>query len=169
MKEREIVNRVDHSGIVTLDLSELIGEVSFETSDLHQQLFQGLVLREKDFRTYVKDTDWRQYLDKDVLLTCSSDAIIQDWAYMLVGAQLSGVVNEVVVGEENDMERILIRRTLSKIPFSDYADVRVVLKGCADEKIPGWEYAFMTIELKKHVKSLMYGEPCSSVPVYKKK
>ena len=88
---------------------------------------------------------------------------------MLVVAQLSDIVNEVVVGEVNDMERFLIKRILSKIQFSEYTDVRVVLKGCADEKIPGWVYAFMTAELKKYVKSLMYGEPCSSVPVYKKK
>jgi hypothetical protein len=169
MTEGEIINRVDQSGIVTLDLSELIGDISFETIDLHQQLFQGLVLREKDFRTFVKDTDWEQYRDKNILLTCSSDAIIQDWAYMLVVAQLSDIVNEVVVGEVNDMERFLIKRILSKIQFSEYTDVRVVLKGCADEKIPGWVYAFMTAELKKYVKSLMYGEPCSSVPVYKKK
>lgn len=167
--EGEIINRVDQSGILTLDLSELIGEVSFDTIDIIEQLFQGLVLREKDFRTFIKNTDWEKYKDKDVLVTCSSGAIIQDWAYMLIVSQLSGVANDIIVGAEVDIRRLIITKRLEKLDFNSFSDMRVVLKGCAEEKIPGWVYAFMTTKLRPVVKSLMYGEPCSSVPVYKKR
>ena len=165
----EIVNRVAESGIKTIDLEKLKPVGSRSEIDLKDLLFQELVLRENDFRQYIKDTDWSRYHDHFVNVNCSADAIIPNWAYMLIASKLSGEAKKVVFGDKKELEKQLLLNVIDTIDLSIYKDERVIIKGCSDEAIAEEAYLNLTLRLTPVVKSLMFGEPCSAVPVYKKK
>ena len=164
----EIVNRVAQSPIITFKLEDYYPEGERVLIDIKDQLFQGLILREKDFRTWVKEHDWSQYQDKFVAINCSSDAIIQVWAYMLLESRLHPYAAHIVMGSLEDLERSLFLIELDKVDFSTFQDRPVVVKGCGDIKIPDAIFVEATRRLMPYVKKLSYGEPCSTVPVYKR-
>ena len=163
------VNKVAESGIITLDPSTHIPVGETKVFDMKDHLFMGLILKEKDFREALKNLDWEQYRDKNVAVTCSADAIIPVWAYMLVASGLQPVAKEIVMGDEKELHRQLFLKNISKINTDDFADKRVVIKGCGETPIGDFVYMELTKLLRPVAKSIMYGEPCSTVPVYKKK
>ncbi len=168
--EAEIINKIAQSGIVTLDLEDYypIGErVIF---DIAQQLFMGIILKEKDFRTFLKEHNWEQYQDKHVAIICTEpDAIIQTWAYMLLSAKLQPFAKSVFVGSVLEMENQLFLEQLKNIDLAVFKGVKVVLKGCSKLDVPAAAYAWLTGQLIGIASSVMFGEPCSTVPVYKAK
>ncbi len=163
------INKVAESGIITLDPSTHIPVGETKVFDMKDHLFMGLILKEKDFREALKNLDWEQYRDKNVALTCSADAIIPVWAYMLVASSLQPVAKEIVMGDESELHRQLFLKNISKINVDDFTDKRVVIKGCGETPIGDFVYMELTKLLRPVAKSIMYGEPCSTVPVYKKK
>ena len=162
------VNKVAESGIITLDPASFLPEGETMVFDLKDYLFMGLILKEKDFREALKNLDWEQYRDKNVALTCTADAIIPVWAYMLVTTNLQPVAREIVMGEESDLNKQLFLKNIAKLNIKDYEDKRVVIKGCGEIPIGDFVYMELTKMLRPVAKSIMYGEPCSTVPVYKK-
>ena len=165
--ENEIVNKVSQSGLITIDLEEFYPAGERVLFDIKELLFQGLILREKDFREFIKNEDWNKYKDKYVALTCSADAIVPTWAYMLLATQLEPIAKKVVFGNLESLETILYTEILSKIDINIYKDARVVIKGCGNLPIPKSAYVHITSLLRPLAKSIMYGEPCSTVPLYK--
>jgi|ERR1019366_681132 hypothetical protein len=162
-----IVNKVALSGIITIDLEDFYppGErVLFDIKDL---LFQGMILREKDFREFVKNEDWSKYKDKYVALFCSADAIVPTWAYMLLTTQLEPFVKKVVFGNLEILETILYNEALSKLNINEYKNARIVIKGCGNFPVPKAAYVEIARLLRPVAKSIMYGEACSTVPLYK--
>lgn len=166
--EDVIVNKIASSGLITLDLEKYL-PAGVAIFDLKDHLFMGLILKEKDFREALKSIDWTVYQGKDVAITCSADAIIPSWAYMLVVSYLQPVAKEIYAGTEAEMNKHLMVKNISSINAGEFADQRVVIKGCGDVQIDAFAYAEITKVLLPVVKSIMYGEPCSTVPVFKKK
>jgi hypothetical protein len=164
-----IVNKVAESGIITLNLEDYYPKGDIAVFDLKEHLFMGLILKEKDFRAALLATDWQQFQNKNVAVTCSADAIIPVWAYMLVASYLQPVANEIFFGNEEALISGILQKNIDKIDTTAFTDKRIVLKGCGDVKIPDSAYLAMTAKLRPVAKSIMYGEPCSTVPVYKKK
>jgi hypothetical protein len=162
-------NKVAESGIITLNLEDYYPKGPTAVFDLKDYLFMGLILKEKDFREALKNLDLTPYTGKDVALTCTADAIIPMWAYMLVASYLQPIANEVVFGNEEILHKTLFTKNLYKINPADYTDKRVVIKGCGELPISESAYVEITNLLRPVVKSIMYGEPCSTVPIYKKK
>ncbi len=152
-----------------MDLAEFRPRIILTELDISEQLWQGLVLKEKDFRAWVKDMDWSAFDGKAVYVHCKVDAIIPTWAYMLIGSRLFPFTTDFIIGTKEDLEKQLILKRIQSEPLDTYNDGRIIIKGCADIADP----AFAMTELVKHlqpvVKSIMYGEPCSTVPVYKRK
>jgi hypothetical protein len=162
-----IVNKVAESGIITLDLAPFIpSEVVL--FDLKPFLFREMILKEKDYRGALQTHDWKQYEGKDVAVTCTADAIIPVWAYMLAASYLQPVAMSVYYGTADELTKVLIDQRIRQIDKSEYTDKRVVIKGCGDTPVPESAYLSITQHLRPVVKSLMYGEPCSTVPIYKK-
>ena len=166
--EDVIVNKVAESGLITIDLEEYYPKEETAVFDLKDHLFMGLILKEKEYREALKNIDWSVYQNKNVAITCSADAVIPMWAYMLTATYLQPVAKEVVFGNEDFLHRTLFLKNLSKINTGEYADKRVVIKGCGDKSISETAYVEITKLLRPVVKSIMYGEPCSTVPIYKK-
>lgn len=162
------VNKVAESGLITLDLEKFYPKGETTVFDLKDHLFMGLILKEKDFREALKKLDWSVYQDKNVALTCSADAIIPVWAWMLAVSYLQPVAKEVVMGDEKELHRSLYLKNIDAIDINEFADQRVVIKGCGETPIADYVYMEITKKLRPVVKSIMYGEPCSTVPVYKK-
>lgn len=167
--EEIIVNRVAGSGIVTLNLEDFRHPGERMSLDIKDVLFRGMILREKDFRDWINEHNWEQYKDANVSIFCSADAIIPTWAYMLIASKLTGVAHHFVFGNRNVLETSLYQQALAAINPVDYQDKRVVIKGCGDEHVPESAYVEASRILLPVVKTLMFGEPCSTVPVYKKK
>jgi hypothetical protein len=167
--QENIINKVASSGLITLNLEEYYNTGERLVYDIKDNLFHGLILREKDFREFIKNHDWARYTGKNVAITCSADAIVPTWAYMLLANRLSPYANEVVFGNLETLEAVLFTKALSRIDFNAYANERVVVKGCADIDIPVFAYVEITKQLSKVAKSIMYGEPCSTVPIFKRK
>ncbi|HSU49330.1 MAG TPA: DUF2480 family protein [Segetibacter sp.] len=167
--ENVIINKVAESALTSIDLEEYYPKGETAVFDLKDHLFMGLILKEKDFRLALQNYDWEQFRDKNVAVTCTADAIIPMWAYMLVASNLQPVAREVVFGEEKDILNTLLLRNMATIKGEDYTDKRVVVKGCGDVAIPEAAYVEITNKLRPYVKSIMYGEPCSTVPIYKRK
>jgi len=165
--ENGIVNKVSQSGLITIDLEEYYPAGQRILFDIKEHLFQGLILREKDFREFIKNEDWSKYRDCYVALTCSADAIVPTWAYMLLATQLEPLAKKVVFGNLETLETILYNEILSKINIEDYKDARIVIKGCGNLPVPKAAYVQITSLLRPVAKSIMYGEPCSTVPLYK--
>lgn len=165
-----IVNKVAESGIITLDLANYIPkEELFTGFDLKPFLFREMILKEKDYRASLQTHDWEQYQNKYVAIYCSADAIIPMWAYMLAATYLQPVSLAVYFGTEKEMNKHILLQHINTIDATEYADKRVVIKGCGDTSIPESAYVAVTEKLRPVVKSLMYGEPCSTVPIYKKR
>lgn len=162
------INKVAESGLITLDPETFYPKGETAVFDMKDHLFMGLILKEKDFREALKKLDLEPYRDKNIAVTCSADAIIPVWAYMLVAAYLQPVAKELVMGDEKELHRQLFLRNLSKIQLDEYNDKRVVIKGCGETPIGDFVYMELTKILRPVAKSIMYGEPCSTVPVYKK-
>jgi hypothetical protein len=162
-----IVNKVASSGLITIDLANYLPKEEIVLFDLKEYLFMGLILKEKDFREALKNLDWSVYQGKAVAITCSADAIIPAWAYMLVVTYLRNVTSDSYVGTIAEMGKHLLVKNIASIDVSDFANQRVVIKGCGDAAIEAFAYAEITKVLLPVVKSIMYGEPCSTVPVYK--
>ena len=164
-----IVNKVAESGIITLDLAPYIPpEKDIAVFDLKPFLFREMILREKDYRAALQDHDWQQYEGKQVAIICSVDAIVPVWAYMLAASYLQPVANSIFYGTPEEMTKSLLMQKINGIDLAEYADKRVVIKGCGDTPIPDVAYVAITHHLRPVVKSIMYGEPCSTVPIYKK-
>lgn len=166
--EDVVINKVAESGLITLDLEEYYPKEETAVFDLKDHLFMGLILKEKDYREALKNTDWSYYKNKNVALTCTADAVIPMWAYMLASAYLQPVAKNIFFGDEDFLHRTLFLKNLSQINVSDFMDKRVVIKGCGDKSISETAYVEITKLLRPVVKSIMYGEPCSTVPIYKK-
>ena len=165
-----LVNKVSESGIVTLDLADYLPAVaSLAVFDLKPFLFREMILREKDYRAALPGHNWSQYERKDVAVHCSVDAIIPVWAYMLAASYLQPVAVSVFFGKIEALRNHLIAEKIEGISTEEYRDKRVVLKGCGDVSVPEQAYLRATARLLPSVKSIMYGEPCSTVPIYKKK
>jgi len=165
-----IVNKVAASGILTLDLSRhLPASGSIATFDLKPFLFREMILREKDYRAALPLHDWAQYTGKNVAVHCTADAIIPVWAYMLAASYLQAVARSVYFGTEAALADHLVAESIDTISLEEYRGQRVVLKGCGDVPVPEQAYLRATARLQPVVKSIMYGEPCSTVPIYKKK
>jgi len=162
-----IVNKVAESGIITLDLEVFYPKEEIKIFDLKDHLFMGLILKEKDFRANLQSTNWEQYRNAYVAVICSADAIIPMWAYMLVANYLQPVAKDIVVGDERTLINTVFIKNINAINLDDYTDKRVVVKGCGDIQIPETAYLEITKKLRPVAKSIMYGEPCSTVPIYK--
>lgn len=169
MEAEGIVNRVAKSGLVTLDLEDYYHTGERVVYDLKDNLFMGLILKEKDFREFLKIHDWSQYAGKNVALTCSEDAIVPTWAYMLLTLQLQPYANSLVFGSLQDLEEKLYFDAIAQINPDDYRDGRVVIKGCSKVPVPTAAYVEITRVLRPVVQTLMFGEPCSTVPLYKRR
>ncbi len=167
--QETIVNKVAQSGLVTIDLADFAPRGERVVYDIKDNLFHGLILKEKDFREFVKQHDWQQYTGKYVAIICSADAIVPTWAYMLLANQLEPYAKDLVFGDLATMETVLYERALEKLDLAQYQDKRVVVKGCGDIHIPESAFVKFTAMLSKVAKSIMYGEPCSTVPVFKRK
>jgi hypothetical protein len=167
--QETIVNKVAESGIITLNLEDYYPKEEIAVFDLKDYLFMGLILKEKDFRSAMQSIDWQQFKGKNVAITCTADAIIPMWAHMLVASYLQPVAKEVAFGNEKDLITNVLLKKLAAVNGEDFAGKRVVVKGCGDVQIPETAYVEITNKLRPHAKSIMYGEACSTVPVYKKK
>jgi len=165
----EIINWVNQSGLTQIDLEDLRipGERVF--IDIKDQLFQGIALREKDFREFIAGHDWSNYVGKHVAVGCSEDAIIPTWAYMLLCVQLTPFVSTLVFGDLVELEKVLFDQALSKVNPADFQDAKIVIKGCSKESVPTDAYLKITQLFQPVAKSLFFGEPCSTVPLYKRK
>lgn len=164
----EIINRVTKSGIITLNLEEYYTEGERVVYDIKQNLWQEIALKEKDFREFIKTNDWSVYRDQLVAIHCSVDAIVPTWAYMLLSIALKPYANRVFFGSLETMNQVLFEEQLNKIDFTTYQDARIVIKGCGDKAVPESAYVTLTNKLLPYAKAIMYGEPCSTVPLYKK-
>lgn len=164
-----LINKVADSGLVTVDLESYYPKGETALFDLKDYLFMGMILKEKDFREALKKVDWSVYQDKNVALFCSADAIIPVWAWMLVASSLQPVAKELVMGDEKELHKQLYLKNISAINACEFADKKVVIKGCGETPIADYVYMEVTKKLRPVVKSIMYGEPCSTVPVFKKK
>lgn len=164
-----IINKVAESGLITLDLEVFYPQKEIVPFDIKDYLFMGLILKEKDFRTALSELNWEEYRDKHVAIFCSADAIVPMWAYMLVSSNLSGVNATINFGTVDEMRKRLFIKNIETLNAADFAEKRVVVKGCGDLPIGEFAYVYITAKLAPVVRSLMYGEPCSTVPVFKRK
>lgn len=169
MENQPIVNKVANSPLRTLDLEDYIPSIEKETIDLAEFLFQRMILKEKEFRQSVKDLDIAFYKGKAVRVFCSEDVIIPSWAYMLIVSALSPLTYTLVMGDNESLERAIIDQAIDQIPIAEYENQKLVIKGCGGIKLRDYTYFQVTKKVLPHVSSLMYGEPCSTVPIFKKK
>lgn len=167
--EDEIINRVAQSNLATFDLEEYYPEGKRILLDIKIWLYEGLILREKEFRRFVADHNWEQYQDAYVALYCSVDAIVPGWAYMLITTKLQPFAKKVVLGDLNQLETSLYQSIIENLDVSVFKDRPVIIKGCSNKPVPSSAYLLITAKLQPLVKSLMYGEACSSVPLFKRK
>lgn len=167
-EEAPIINRVANSPLLTIDLEDFYHHGERCIYDLTNNLYEGFILKEKDFREFLKTHDWSVYKGKNVAILCSTDAILPTWAYMLLVLQLSPHANKVVAGNLNDLENALFFDAIARIDFAYYRDKKVIIKGCSKHPVPLAAYAELTNRLRGVATSIMFGEPCSTVPLYKR-
>jgi len=165
--EGEIINKVANSSLITFNLEDYYKKGERKTFDISPFLLEGIVLREKEFRKSVKDFDWSQFQNSYVALHCATDAIVPSWAFMLVSLSIVPFAYHVTHGSLEDLERELFVEELSKISYEDYKDQRVIIKGCSQYPVPELAYTIVAQKLLPFTKSLMFGEACSTVPLYK--
>ena len=166
--EKPLVNKVAKSGLITINLEKFFPTEQIVSFDLKDYLFMELILKEKDFRTALKEHDWSKYDKKVLCVFCSTDAIIPTWAYMLVTSYATPYANRVVQSDKETFIKLAYQTTLGNLDVSQYADKRIVIKGCSGKPVPPFAYVELTRLLRPIAKSIMYGEPCSTVPIYKK-
>lgn len=167
--EEEIINRVAQSKLVTFDLEDYYPKGERIVLDIKDWLYEGIILREKEFRGHVENHEWSTYQDAYVALQCSSEAIVPGWAFMLVSSQLAPYVKKVVIGGLEELETALYQTILENLDVSDFADKPVIIKGCSRKPVPANAYIMAMTKIQQVAKSVMYGEACSSVPLYKRK
>ena len=165
----DIINKVALSELVTIDLESFYPKDEIVVFDLQPYLFMGLVLKEKEFRQALQNIDWSQYKNKVAAVTCTADAIIPVWAYMLVASYLQPYATDTIMGNESIAAEYLILKRIESIDVNEYIDKRIVIKGCGHIKIADSAYLAITKRLRPVTRSIMYGEPCSTVPIYKRK
>jgi hypothetical protein len=165
----EIINRVANSKLKTFDLEDLYAPGSRTIIDISQWLLEGIVLVESRFRESLKSTDFTAYKDHYIAVQCSTDAIVPQWAWMLVQSQLHGIAKKVIFGTLEQLESEIYREVLAKLDVSEFQDVPMIVKGCSNKPVPVAAYAMITDKLQGVAKSIMYGEACSAVPVFKRK
>lgn len=165
----KLINKVAQSGLITLDLEDFFPKEEIMAFDIKDFLFRGLILKELEFRAALKAFDWSIYADKTVAVFCSSDAIIPQWAYMLIVTYLSANTTHIYFGTAEEVEQKLFLSNLKNINETKYTNEKIVIKGCGTKMVTGEAYLEITKKLQPVVKSLMFGEPCSTVPIYKKK
>jgi hypothetical protein len=158
----------DSRGLINIDLEEFYHHGEHVIYDLRQNLFQDSIIREEEFRSFVADYNWSQYKGKNVVITCSVDAIIPTWAYMLLTTALAPYANFVYFGDISKLNDALFQNALSKLDLEQFRDERVVIKGCGSKKVPLSAYVEIVRLLQPIVRSILYGDPCSTVPVYRK-
>jgi len=163
----EIINKVANSGLVTIDLEDFYPKGQRILFDLKPLLFQELILREKDFRDFIKQHDWTSYKDQLVAITCTADAIVPTWAFMLVSISLEPYAKKIIFGNLETLEALLYSEALHGIDYSRFKDQRIVIKGCSNLPVSTNAYVELVRGLRPFAKSIMYGEPCSTVPLYK--
>lgn len=164
----EIVNRVAKSSLKTINLEDLYPLGKRISIDIKPWLFNGFILKEKEFRTLLKNHDWNQYKNTYIALNCSSEAIIPSWAYMLIATYLTSFAKKTVVGSMQELENAIFQDIISNFTIDDYKNKPVIIKGCANKPIPETAYIQLIEKLQPIAKSIMFGEACSSVPLYKK-
>ena len=167
--EPAIVNKVAASSIITINLEDFLPKEEVVVFDLKDFLFMGLILKEKDFRAALLTINWQEYENKNVALTCTADAIIPVWAYMLVASYLQPFAKEIGFGDAAAITNSILQKNINALQTGEYTDKRIVIKGCGDIQIHESAYISITEKLRPYAKSIMYGEPCSTVPIYKKK
>ncbi|MDD7915239.1 DUF2480 family protein [Polaribacter ponticola] len=165
----EIINRVANSKLKTFDLEEIYPNGERVLFDIKDWLFEEIILKEKDFRDFVKNHDWSQYKNSFVAISCSVDAIVPSWAFMLVAAELIPFANKVVIGNLELLETVIYQELIGFLDLRDFTDKPVIIKGCAEKPIPNSAFAFLIEKLQPLAKSIMFGEACSTVPLYKSK
>jgi hypothetical protein len=166
--EDQIINKVANSSLVTFDLEQYYRPGERILLDVKDQLFQGLIIKEKDFRDFIKNHDWTQYQGKFVAIYCSVDVIVPTWAYMLLAIALEPYASHVVFGTLEELEIAIFRGSLSSVNWAQFKDAKVVIKGCSKVNVPVALYVETTTRLRPYATSIMFGEPCSTVPLYKK-
>ncbi len=165
----EIINRVANSKLITFDLEDYYPEGKRVVLDIKDWLYEGFILREKEFRNYISDHNWEQYKDTYVALSCSTDAIVPGWAYMLIATELQLYVKQLVIGDLQQLETTVYQTVIDNLDVSPFKDRPVIIKGCSNKPVPPNAYLWITSKLQPYVKSLRYGEACSSVPLVKNK
>lgn len=165
--EGEIVNRVANSSLINFDLEEYYDKNERVLFDIKDNLYNGFVLKEKDFRKFVKENDWEKYQDKNVAIICSVDAIVPTWAYMLLVSAIEPFAKNVIFGSLDKLEQFLFQKALTQIDIKEFEGERIIIKGCGRYPVPEFAYVEITRLLKPVAKSIMYGEACSAVPVFK--
>jgi len=164
----EIVNKVAKSGLKTIDLSEFYVKGERVFFDMKEGLFKGILLKEKEYREFIAQCDWSSYKNKNVAVGCSVDTIIPSWAYMLTISELAPFAHHVVCGSLETLEIDLFKEAISNVNWEEYSGAKIIIKGCGDVPVPPFAYAEVTRILRPIASSIMFGEPCSTVPVYKK-
>ncbi|RDC62863.1 DUF2480 family protein [Adhaeribacter pallidiroseus] len=164
----EIINKVAESSLITINLEALIHPGERVVFDIKDQLFMGLILKEKDFRSFIKENDWSVYTGKNVAMINSADAIVPTWAYMLVASKLQMYANRYIFGNLGNLEQALIQEAIANINPDEYMNAKIVVKGCSSITVPDFAYVEIMHKLLPVASSIMYGEPCSTVPIYKK-
>lgn len=167
--QENIVNKVAQSGLISFDLADLHHPGERVVYDIKDNLFHGLMLKEKDFREFIKNHNWEDYTGKNVAVICSADAIVPTWAYMLLASKLAPYANYFVFGDLELLETTLYLNALNQLDLNQYKDQRLVIKGCGDIEVPTAAFMAITSKLTNIAKSIMYGEPCSTVPIFKRK
>jgi len=162
-----IVNKVSESGLITLDLEQYYPREEVVLFDLKDYLFMGLILKEKDYREALKNLEWETYRNKYVGVTCSADAIIPPWAYMLAASYLQPLAKDVIMGDEKEVHKTIFLQNIQGINIDEFSGQRVVVKGCGETPIGEFAYMEVTKRLRPVARTIMYGEPCSTVPIYK--
>jgi len=165
----EIINRVENSNLVQVSLDDYYPKGERVLYDLSANLHEGLVLIEKEFRAFVQQNDWSQYQDKYVGIICSSDAIVPLWAFMLLASKIEPFAKKVIKGDERELEKEIFNSVVSTLDFTPFQDKNVIVKGCGKYPIPESSFVDFTVKLQAHAKNILFGEACSSVPLFKRK
>ena len=165
----EIINKVEKRGLITLDLEDFYPKEPRMLFDLKDYLYEGLVLREKEFRENLSKLDWKMYENAYVAVTCTSDAIVPSWSYLLIANYLTGVAKLISFGTLEDLERDIFTEIIDKMDVDSYKDKKIIIKGCSRKPVPQNAYLQLIQKLKPIASSLMFGEACSTVPIFKKK
>ena len=166
---KEIINRVANSKLITIDLEDFYPKGKRISLDIKDWLFEEIILKEKDFRVFIDAHNWNKYQDTFVALTCSVDAIIPSWAYLLITTKLAPFTKKIVVGNLELLETIIYQEIIQNLEITNYKDKPIIIKGCANKPIPASAYTMLVEKIQPIVKNILFGEACSTVPLFKVK